>query len=200
MSPPSFESGNAVRPASLLQLLKFQASPTAPVAENLQEPITASPPPRPSVVSPPPISHQQPSNSRNHSASDLMASLRRSATEPSHSPNIRQDQLPPEMQHSQSMRKSTPGPVNPQDLVLQLLGRPKPSQDDMSALAATMEGGNGSTDPAIMNNRPSPSSRFATTRSPITPDGRPMSVPPAVPPKSPEANVNSMPFSTPNPK
>ncbi|KAH0610910.1 uncharacterized protein H6S33_011337 [Morchella sextelata] len=156
MSPPSFESGNA-------------------------EPITASPPPRPSVVSPPPISHQQPSNSRNHSASDLMASLRRSATEPSHSPNIRQDQLPPEMQHSQSMRKSTPGP------------------DDMSALAATMEGGNGSTDPAIMNNRPSPSSRFATTRSPITPDGRPMSVPPAVPPKSPEANVNSMPFSTPNP-
>lgn len=198
MSPPSFESGNAVRPASLLQLLKFQASPTAPIAETLQEPMTASPPLRPSVVSPPPISHQQPSSSRN-SASDLMASLRRSATEPSHSPNIRQDQLPPEMQHSQSMRKSTPGPVNPQDLVLQLLGRPKPSQDDMTAHAATMEGGNGSADPATMNNHPSPSSRFATTRSPITPDGRPMSVPPVVPPKSPQVNVNSMPFSTPTP-
>lgn len=200
---PSVEGSSTTRTASLLQLLKFsQAVPTAPVAEVPQLPLTTPPPPRPAVVSPPPVSHQQPVHNRQLSASDLVASLlRRSATEPSNSPSFRQDQLPPEMQPSQPVRQTTPGPVNPQDLVLQLLGRPKPSQDDLPAQFSSgqiMDGESTKESHATVNGRPSPSTMFGATRSPAS-DGRPMSVPPIPPPKSPHSPMLSMPFSTPSP-
>lgn len=201
---PSVEGSNTTRTASLLQLLKFsQAAPTASVAEIPQLPLTTPPPPRPAVVPPPPVSHQQPVHNRQLSASDLVASLlRRSATEPSNSTGFRQDQLPPEMQSSQPVRQSTPGPVNPQDLVLQLLGRPKPSQDDLPsqfALGQAMDGESTKEPYVAMNGRPSSGTMFGTTRSHAS-DGRPTSVPPIPPPKSPPSpNVLSMPLSTPSP-
>lgn len=201
---PSVEGSNTTRTASLLQLLKFsQPVPTAPVAEIPQLPLTTPPPPRPAAVSPPPVSHQQPVHNRQLSASDLVASLlRRSATEPSNSPNFRQDQLPPEMQPSQPAAQSAPGSLNPQDLVLQLLGRPKPSQDDLPSQFASgqaMDGESTKEPYAVMNGRPSPSAMFGATRSPAS-DGRPTSVPPIPPPKSPPSpNVLSMPLATPSP-
>lgn len=92
--------------------------------------------------------------------------------------------------------------MNPQDLVLQLLGRPKPSQDDPPsyAEASTIDGSSEPiTEVPATTSSPSPDTRFATTRSPAA-DGRPMSVPPAAAPKSPPPpHVLSMPFSTPTP-
>ncbi|RPA99954.1 hypothetical protein L873DRAFT_842284 [Choiromyces venosus 120613-1] len=200
---PSVDGVNASRTASLLQLLKFsQAAPAAPISE-ISQPV-ASPSPRPSVSSPPPVPPQaqqqqsQPSHNRGVSASDLVASLFGRQSEAPGSSGLRQENIaiPAEMPTEPSIGK---GPSDHQDLVLQLLGQPKPSQDDLPSTGPTTAP---RSNPSVPERHMSqgPNEFGSQKQSAIPPEPRPMSVPPAAPSKSPPPSHGvSMPFSSPTP-
>lgn len=203
---PTVDGPSASRTASLLQLLKFsQAAPTAPISEISQPPV-AAPSPRPPVASPPPASQQQ-SHGRALSASDLVASLLRRSTEPAVTSGLRQENNAPEARtrtRSPSTGKPLPErqtPTNPQDLVLQFFGRPKPSQDDLPNSDSAVPRNNAASD-RHLNQGPSLTDSSGQKAKPPAPaDPRPMSVPPATPSKSPphQPHVLSLPFSNPTP-
>ncbi|PWW72632.1 hypothetical protein C7212DRAFT_224220 [Tuber magnatum] len=205
---PSVDGANASRTASLLQLLKFsQAAPTAPISE-ISQPVVASPSPRPSVSSPPPVpSHTQPQQSQpSHgggvSASELVASVLGRQSETPGSSGLRQENIASEVPTEPPFSKGPPdrlSSVNPQNLVLQLFGRPKPSQDDPPSTGPTTAP---RSNPPLPERHMSqgPSDFGSQKQSPIPPEPRPMSVPPAAPSKSPPPSHGvSMPFSTPTP-
>lgn len=206
MSPTAGGAG-ASGTASLLQLLKFsQAAPAAPISE-ISQPL-ASPSPRPSVSSPPPVlSHAQLQQSQSShgggvSASDLVASLFGRQSEAPGPSGLRQENIAPEMSTEPTFSKGSSdrlSSTNPQNLVLQLLGRPKPSQDDLPTTGPTTAL---RSHPAVPDRHMSqgPNDFGSQKQSPTPPEPRPMSVPPAAPSKSPPPSHGvPMPFSSPTP-
>lgn len=156
MSPSAPNLGEN-RTASLLSLLKFSQAVPASSSPSPEKALVAVPqsvptPPRPSVNSPAPNS--QPPHGRSISTNDLVASLlgrapgesKNSSKEnivPSSSASSVQRHTPP-VQRSPAQKRSpalqrsatesasqrAKSPVNPQDLVFQLLGRQKPVQQE----------------------------------------------------------------------
>ena len=137
MSPTASSLGEN-RTASLLSLLKFSQAVPSDQATSHSVPT----PPRPAVNSPLPMSSlsTQPSSSspRSTSASEIVANLFRRPTDAnsvkeSASPVQQQtpNRTPVLQRHATTeslLQQKTP--VNPQDLVLGLLSRPKPFQQD----------------------------------------------------------------------
>jgi len=140
--PPASGQTDPSRTASLLGLLKFtQPAPTGAPASTV-------PIPRETILSPPPLAQSgtnyapatSSTKSRPTNAQDLVASLlARSGQAGASAPTSSgEQQAPPPYTPSSTggseaaagTRSSTSAPVNPQDLVFQLLNRPKPTQDD----------------------------------------------------------------------
>ena len=203
---PTMDGTGAGR-ASLLQMLKFsQAAPAAPTSE-ISQPL-ASPSPRPSVSSPPPVSshtqmqQSQPSHGGSVLASDLVASLFGRQSEAPGGSGLRQENIAPDMPTEPTFSKGSSdrlSSTSSQNLVLQLLGRPKPSQDDLPTTGPTTAS---RSHPSVPERHMSqgPSDFGSQKQSPIPPEPRPMSVPPAAPSKSPAPSHGvSTPFSSPTP-
>lgn len=133
---PSTGQTDPSRTASLLGLLKFTQAPSA-VAPDTTVPI-----PRETILSPPPLAQSSTNYvpptpaSRPTNAQDLVASLlARSGQVGASAPVSSAEQLPYNISNAASetttgTRSPSSAPVNPQDLVLQLLNRPKPPQGD----------------------------------------------------------------------
>ena len=141
-TPPASGQTDSSRTASLLGLLKF----TQPAPAGT--PASAVPIPRETILSPPPLAQSganyapatSSTQSRPTNAQDLVASLlaRSGQAGASVPTSSGEQQVPPPYTSSSTggseaaagTRSSTSAPVNPQDLVFQLLNRPKPTQGD----------------------------------------------------------------------
>ena len=153
---PSHDNPNENRTASLLQLLKFSkavpsSSSPAPAQSTTPQhgPTSATaPPPRPFINSPPPPpaadSGSPPAHNRAISAQDLVNSLfsrpsadgQKENTAPAARTGPAQQRTAPD---SEPAREKSP--VNPQDLVFHLLGRPKPATGESSSLNGDQQSG-----------------------------------------------------------
>ncbi|KAI5852202.1 hypothetical protein BZA05DRAFT_337241 [Tricharina praecox] len=148
MSPSAGGAGDNRN--SLLSLLKFsQAVPPSdsPTSEHAPSPQgqRGPTPPRPAVNSPPPVSQPPLPHNRSISASDLVASLfnnasRENIASSASSSPVHQRAPTHLLQQRSATAESVPhnkSPVNPQDLVFQLLGRTKPAQEELGPPPAT---------------------------------------------------------------
>jgi WD40 repeat protein len=151
MSPPSGGGPGEARTASLLSLLKFSQAVPPPGGPSEQMPQSQQgvpTPPRPAVNSPLPMpmpQSQVPPHNRSISASDLVATLfgppsaskENLATSSANTSPVQQrmssHQLPQRSATAESVPQ-TKAPVNPQDLVFQLLGRTKPVQEEQNLI------------------------------------------------------------------
>ena len=135
-------------------------------------------------------------------ASDLVASLFGRQSEAPGGSGLRQENIAPDMPTEPTFSKGSSdrlSSTSSQNLVLQLLGRPKPSQDDLPTTGPTTAS---RSHPSVPERHMSqgPSDFGSQKQSPIPPEPRPMSVPPAAPSKSPAPSHGvSTPFSSPTP-
>lgn len=203
MSPPTAGGTAGDRAASLLSLLKFSQAvppPGGPLEQQMpQQQQRGSTPPRPAVNSPLPMPMPQtqiPPHNRSISASDLVATLfgppgaskENLATSSANSSPVQQrmsaHQLPQRSATTESVPQ-TKAPVNPQDLVFQLLGRTKPVQEEPSrgqeGSQISEQQGEASSQrvsPAISSSMPPPPPNYTdgpARASPVSMEGPPPS-------------------------